>query len=395
MSLALPIAATRRGACPTLDMPMQTGDGLLARIRLAGGRIDPVRLEQLATICGTYGNGIIEITARGNLQVRGLTAPAVPHFARDVRQVIDIETGLVVETPPLAGDDPLEFVDPRPLAAGIKAFSMPLTARLGPKVSVIVDGNGQIGLGALKADLRLVAVGKDRWLLSIGATLLGTTHHPLACAELALTALASLGPQARADDLDMADLMASLGSLVEPSAPVDQPSSSPIGDFMLKDHTATGLGLPFGSIAWHAIGALADGAWRFGITEFRLAPHHGLLAIHADQSLLDEALEVGFITRPSDNRTRISACIGSDGCASGHIPARAVASRLAATLAPGMSLHVSGCTKGCAHPRRAALTLVGRPDGYGLVIDGKAGDTPVSVLRADQLESVTGTAAQG
>jgi precorrin-3B synthase len=41
------------------------------------------------------------------------------------------------------------------------------------------------------------------------------------------------------------------------------------------------------------------------------------------------------------------------------------------------------------------LTLVGRPDGYGLVISGMAGDTPVSVLRADQLESAIGTAAQG
>ncbi|MNY65563.1 hypothetical protein D3C86_2028490 [compost metagenome] len=58
-------------------------------------------------------------------------------------------------------------------------------------------------------------------------------------------------------------------------------------------------------------------------------------------------------------------------------------------------LHVAGCAKGCAHPRRAALTLVGRPDGYGLVISGTAGDTPVTVLRADQLEIALGAAAQG
>lgn len=395
MSPALPIAASRRGACPSLDAPMQTGDGLLARLRIASGRIDAARLEQLAVLCGTFGNGIVEITARGNLQVRGLTPATVPAFAAAVRDIVAVEAGLVVETPPLAGDDPLEFVDPRPLAASIRAFAAPLTQRLGPKVAVVVDGNGQVGLGALKSDLRLVAVGADRWLVSAGSTLLGTTNRPFDCASVILTAISALGPQARARDLDAGGLEASLGALVEASAPVRQPVSSPIGQFRLRRGTATGLGLPFGSIAWHGLAALADGAWRFGISEFRLAPHHGLLAVNAGTDLIAEAAEIGFITHPHDPRTRVSACIGSDGCASGHIPARKIAAGLAAVLAPDTSLHVSGCAKGCAHPGRADLTLVGRPEGYGLVIAGTAGDTPVSVLRADQLESAVSIAVQG
>lgn len=387
MSLALPIAASRRGACPSLDAPMQTGDGLLARIRIAGGRIDPVRLEQLAVVCGTYGNGVMEITARGNLQVRGLVEAAVVPFARDVRQIIEVETGLVVQVPPLAGDDPLEFVDPRPLAASIKAFSGPLSSRLGPKVAVIVDGNGQIGLEALNADLRLLAVGPDLWLLSAGTRLLGTTSQPLDCARIILTALADLGLQARANDLDIPNLLAALGNRIAASAPVYQPITPTIGSFKLTRGTATGLGLPFGTIPWQSVGALADGAWRFGISEFRLAPGHGLLAMRADTALLDEAPTIGFITYPQDPLTRISACIGSEGCASGHIPARAVAARLARSLPPGSNLHVSGCSKGCAHPRPADVTLVGQPGGYGLVIHGAAGDTPQAVLRGDQLEA--------
>lgn len=387
MSLLLPIAASRRGACPTLDVPMRTGDGLLARIRVAGGRIDPVRLEHLAVVCGTYGNGVIEITARGNLQVRGLKQADVPAFACAVRELIAVETGLVVETPPLAGDDPLEFIDPRPLAAEIRGLAGPFAARLGPKVTVIVDGDGQIGLAEIKADLRLVAASADIWLVSVGSTLLGTTRAPLDCARVALAALAALGHEARATDVDIAALTAVLGDLVEPSAPVQQASSSPIGRFALRKREAVGLGLPFGSIGWEAVAALADGAWRFGIGEFRLAPHHGLLAIGANNDLYEEVQQIGFITHPSDPRRRISACIGSEGCASGHIPARSVAARLAPNLPAGSDLHVSGCAKGCAHPRRAALTLVGQTGGYGLVIDGTAGDTPVTLLRADQLES--------
>jgi precorrin-3B synthase len=166
---------------------------------------------------------------------------------------------------------------------------------------------------------------------------------------------------------------------------VNQPRTSPIGQFQMQRGTATGLGLPFGAMGWQSIAALADGAWRFGISAFRLGPHHSLIAIGANGSLIEEAAQVGFITHPHDPRTRISACIGNDGCASGLIAARAVASRLAPSLAPGTSLHVSGCPKGCAHPGRADVTLIGRADGYGLVIDGRAGDTPRAVLRADQL----------
>ena len=59
-------------------------------------------------------------------------------------------------------------------------------------------------------------------------------------------------------------------------------------------------------------------------------------------------------------------------------------------LPAGTDLHVSGCGKGCAHPGSANVTLVGRPDGYGLVIDGRAGDTPQAILRADQLEMAVG-----
>lgn len=394
MSIALPIDASRRGACPSLDTPMQTGDGLLARIRISGGRIDPVRLEQLAIICGTYGNGIMEITARGNLQVRGLTGSVMSAFAAEVRQIVTVETGLVVETPPLAGDDPLEFIDPRPLAAEIKALSAPLTSCFGPKVTVIVDGNGQIGLEALKADLRFVAVASDRWLISVGATLLGTTERPVDCARIVLMALAALGKSARATDLPRAELEAALGSLVAPSAIVYQPVTAPIGRFEFRRSSITGLGLPFGAIAWQSIGALADGAWRFGISEFRLGPHHSLLATGADDSLLDEVPQIGFITDPNDPRRRISACIGSEGCAAGHIAARRDAARLAPGLAADTYLHVSGCAKGCAHPGPADVTLVGRADGYGLVIDGRAGDTPRALLRADQLGAVL-AAAQG
>ena len=395
MSIALPIAGARRGACPSLDAPMQTGDGLLARLRVAGGRLTPAALGKLAGIAGSFGNGAIEITARGNLQVRGLRAAGAAPFAREVEAIVSIERGLVVETPPLAGNDPYEVLDPRPLARTIRDGSAALTSRLGPKVTVIVDGNGQLNLADLKADIRLVANAEGTWTITAGRHAFGATAQPAQAALAVLSLLAGHGPDARASDLQHIQLLAALGHLcTDAPAPV-QPGTTPIGRLSLKTTSVIGLGLPFGASPWQAVADLAALAPHHGVTEFRLAPHHALLAVGADPALLDDLGDSDFILDPADPRRRISACIGSDGCASGHIPARQVASRLATVMDHHADRHVAGCAKGCAHPRRAALTLVGRPDGYGLVISGAAGDTPVTVLRADQLETALGPAAQG
>ena len=61
-----------RGRCPTLAAPMLTGDGWLVRLR-AGGGLTAAQAAGLAAAAGRLGNGRIEVTGRGSLQVRGLT----------------------------------------------------------------------------------------------------------------------------------------------------------------------------------------------------------------------------------------------------------------------------------------------------------------------------------
>ncbi len=70
----------RRGACPGFSSPMPTGDGLLVRLLPVG----TIPLEAFTALCAAareHGNGVIEITARGSIQVRGLTAASAPRFA--------------------------------------------------------------------------------------------------------------------------------------------------------------------------------------------------------------------------------------------------------------------------------------------------------------------------
>lgn len=75
----------RRGWCPTLDEPMQTGDGLLVRVKPPAATLTPAQAHAVAEGAAAFGNGIIELTQRGNLQVRGLRPDTVAPFAAAIR----------------------------------------------------------------------------------------------------------------------------------------------------------------------------------------------------------------------------------------------------------------------------------------------------------------------
>lgn len=369
----------RRGACPTLHQPMQTGDGLLARVRVVGSVVTPAQLAELARLASEHGNGLIEITARGNLQVRGLRSDTTRDFARSVADVLEIETGLVVDTSPIAGIDPHERADPMPLVRRIRDTAAGFAERLGPKVSVVIDGGGQISLAAVKADIRLLASENGRWAVTLGGGKPQDMDEDgaVAAALALLGAIAALGPEARATDL-----FPGPSSIGRDTAPSSAPRKPDLQATRLEIHDgySTAIALPFGQIEGAALVALMEAALAADITTLRLAPAHRLLIDGASAELIQYAATLGFTIDADDPRRRISACIGNQGCASGHIAARQIASRLAAQLSPHEHLHVSGCAKGCAHPRAAAMTLVGRPDGIGLVINGRAGDTPEHIL---------------
>ena len=82
-----------------------------------------------------------------------------------------------------------------------------------------------------------------------------------------------------------------------------------------------------------------------------------------------------FILDAYDPLRRVAACVGAPACLRATTDIRADAVRLAKAPFAG-TLHVSGCAKGCAHPRSAALTLVGRDGRYDLIRGGAPWDAP-------------------
>jgi len=206
----MPDLAMQRGACPALSAPMMTGDGLLARIALTNA-ISPAQLAEIGHLARRHGNGMLDISARGNLQIRGLTEATAPLLDADIRALnLPLRDGLAVEVPPLAGLDDTEIADPRPLAEAIREDARDITG-LAPKMSIVVDGQGRLRLSGLLADIRLVAVrveGEVHWKILLGGTensgrvfnVLRETQAVEATIDL-LRRLSERGPKARGRDL--------------------------------------------------------------------------------------------------------------------------------------------------------------------------------------------------
>ncbi|MDK1386121.1 precorrin-3B synthase [Sinorhizobium sp. 8-89] len=409
---AAPDAALRRGACPSLAKPMQTGDGLLVRLRPATGGMTPGELRALAAAAERFGNGILEVTARGNLQIRGLTAATVAGLASAISEAgIAIAEGVAIETPPLAGVDADEIVDPRPLARALReaiaALDPPFT--LAPKLSIIIDGGGRVHLDDIVADLRLKAVKADdgvAWLLSLGGT--ARTARSVALLDAretipsllaVLGRLAAIGDSARGRDLDAEALGNELaGGERRPARPIlrAEPTISAAGMHMAAGGaTVLGIGFAFAQTDAASLTAFLRKAEELGATEIRPAPGHGLFVLGLDREAAATAQRLasslGFRIAPDDPRNHIATCAGTGACASALMETKVVA-RLMVEAAPelldgSMSVHLSGCPKGCARPSSSELTLVGAPSGYALVVNGTASVAPSAYTDANGIKT--------
>lgn len=391
----------RRGACPSLAAPMRTGDGLLVRLRPAVPVLTAGDLIALATLAREHGNGLIEITARGNLQLRGLTQATAPRLAEGLAAAgIVPQTGVAIEIPPLSGIDSSENADAAPVADALRKAIAAASLALAPKLAIVVDGGGTLSLAGMVADIRLDAVDGAAWRLSIGgARRTARTIAVLSAdrivdgAMTVIAALAAIGPAARGRDLDAAALAARFGAAAE-LVIATASSAHPLGIHRIAGETVLGIAPAYGQVHADRLAALVKDLSACGACEFRLAPHRTLLVRGLSEAALTAAQacaeRAGFWCTETAPGRFVSICAGAAGCASAsfdtHAAADAVVAEVADLLDGSVELHISGCTKGCAHPARAAVTLCGTATGIGLVLNRRAGDRPVATVLAGDLK---------
>ncbi len=420
----------RRGACPSLAAPMQTGDGFLARLNLGGQTLSLDAAEALCEAARQHGSGIIEVTSRGSVQVRGLTLQSVPSFIEAVGEIgIDVPEGVPIAVNPLAGLAADEAVDAEALAFGLRMAlrATGLARRLAPKVSVAIDSGSALHLDALSADIRLRAVagvGDANLHIAMGGTAESAVPIGVVSFERAVDAvlrllkeLAARGEEARARNavrmVGAAPFRAAVADLLTDGAgapdgagaflsPPRRPRAEPIGVHALRgDRLALGVGLPFGKVDIESLLRLIRGAKSGRAAGLRVAPDRALLMIGVrpdDIDALAAEAALDFITRADDRRRAVAACPGAPFCAGTDVPMRTLAPDLAdaaAALFDGsLTMHLSGCAKGCAHHGVAALTVVGDDGRCAIILDGTARDRPMATLAPEALRASLARLAQ-
>ena len=389
--------ALRKGYCPGVLAPMAARDGLLVRVRVPGGRLPATSARRIAELGRRCGNGLIELSQRANLQLRGIRVDTLDELTEGLRalglvsQSVASEAVRNVLSTPTAGLDRAAVLDVYPLALALDArlAEDDTLHGLPPKFAMIVDGGGCGHLADSSADIRFDAASAANgpsFRLSLGGDLrsaqplgLCLPDHLVDMAAAVARAFIELRTNLAEPPRRMPSLLDAVGidavrervpqlrPLTDATAP-ERPSRLVLGP---HGHWL-GVAFPFGRLDCDALEGLAALS-----RELRLTPWRALLLPGATAGDAAAVLRLGGILDATDPRLAVAACSGAAGCEAGstdtHADALAIAHAARDLLAAGRSVHVSGCAKGCAHPAPADVTLTARDGAYEIALNAVPG----------------------
>jgi precorrin-3B synthase len=392
-------AQLRKGWCPGAWRPMPAKDGLLVRIRISAGIVAAATLRELAQAGCEHGSGIFELSNRGNLQIRGV---------RESNLTVLIETldglGLIDEN---ASTEAVRNVLVSPLAGlegrsdtsgAAKALEATLAANkhlhaLPAKFGFLIDDGSSLSLGSIAADIRFDwTAATQSFAIGIGGRAneaiflgrCGADALPAIASRLASTFLLLRSTMAE-PPRRMASLIESCGAnaiaeaaglgLDDSSERASTDEPCPIGLIGFNGIHCFGVGVAFGTLDTNMLNAAATAASKFGNGEIRLTPWRALIVPHVAEgqaaAIATYFASHRFIVDAEDARLAITACGGGLTCEHGTTDTRADAITLMSfarkLCKTGITLHVSGCVKGCARQASTPVTLIAQDGLYDLV----------------------------
>ncbi|MFN4057582.1 MAG: cobalamin biosynthesis protein CobG [Roseinatronobacter sp.] len=369
-----------QGWCPGALRPMQSGDGLVVRVRPRLAELSAAQALALCDLAQAHGAGLIDVTNRANLQVRGVSEASYPALLAGLQDWGLVDADVTTETrrnilviPDWVERDLTEWL------------ALELTARLGelpdlpPKMGFAIDTGAAPRLTAMSADFRIERGVSGGLILRADGRALGVPLPEMREVDwlirLAWWFIASGGA-------DAGRMARHHAPLPDWAAGTEAPAAR-AGPLRPGPHALGAVhGTPFGQVR---ATDLARALHATGATAIRVTPWRALLLVGAAPGP-----QQGLDWDAGSPLLRVDACAGAPFCPQATVETRA----LAAALAPHVTdtLHVSGCAKGCARPQAAALTLVGRDGVFDLVQAGQAGDKPMRAgLTPAQILSEFGT----
>jgi precorrin-3B synthase len=383
MTPAPTTARTAPDACPGALQTHAAEDGALARVRVPGGLLSSAQLRVLAAAARDLGDGALELTSRGNLQLRALpdgaegelgarlaAAGLLPSATHErVRNVLaSTLTGL-------AGG----VTDVRPW---VRAFDRglcadPVLAGLPGRFLVTLD-DGRGDVAGLGGDVGLLAhpTGGVALLLAgtdtgLRAPVDGAVALALAATRAFLDERAAQGGTAwRLAELDegpervAARMPGEVGPRVEvPPAPL----AGPVGAAAQDDGRTALIGVvPLGRITADQAELLARLAPEVQLTPWRSVVVPGLAEDAVDDAAVD-LHRTGLVFDENSPWVWVTACAGRPGCAKALADVRAdAAAAVAAGRLPagGARQHWAGCARRCGRPKGAVVDVVATGTDY-------------------------------
>ena len=355
-------------ACPGALAVHRAADGALARIRLPGGAITPAQLTALARAAEQFGSPAMELTSRGNIQIRAITdtdAVAEAVAGAGLLPSPSHERARNIIASPLSGRSGGN-VDVRPMVTELDAAlcAAPDLARLpGRFLFALDDGSGDVA-GLLRPDVGVHAVGADTLAVILAGRDSGV-RIPVHEAVPTLLSAAHRFVQIRGTAWrvsELADATALLdGAQAGPPYPVA--STPPVG-WIAQDDGKVSLGavVPLGVLQARVAEFLAAVEAPLLITPWR-----SVLVCDLDEGVADTALRVlaplGLVFDETSPWLSVSACTGSPGCDKSLSDVRADAAAALHDGRTGVHRHFVGCTRACGTPSGAEV-LVATGHGY-------------------------------
>ncbi len=348
----------------------QAADGALARVRLPGGMITASQLEILARAATDWCSPAMELTSRGNIQLRAITDTAavadvvaaaglLPSQTHErVRNIVASPTsgraGGITDVRALVGD----------LDAAIQAE--PALADLpGRFMFSIDDGRGDVS--GLAADAGIHAVDESTFALLLAGRdtgiRLGMRESIDAMVEIAARFTNSRGKAWRITELDdAAPLLDGFDETAPAGATWPATTRPPVGWLHQNDGRVTlGAAVPLGVLQARVAEYLAAIGAPMAVTPWR-----SVLVFDLDEGVADVALRVlaplGLVFDENSPWLSVSACTGSPGCEHSAADVRADAAAAVNDPAPGHR-HFVGCERACGSPPVGEV-LIATGNGY-------------------------------
>jgi precorrin-3B synthase len=361
-----------RGWCPSALRPMLSGDGLVVRLRPRGGRLSADQAAGIAELAKNHGNGLIDLTGRANLQIRGVreeTHEALV-IGLDRLGLVDGDQAMEAQRNIIVAPFWDEADDTQSLAAELERTLAARSLGLPEKFGFAIDCGARRVLTQAAADVRIErgAVGgliarADGAQQGCAVTGTDAIETALSLAQWFVASGGTNNGRGR-----MAAHLAAGAKLPDRLVGNASPASAFISPGPEIYPQGALVALAFGQMQSETLSFLAGLAPGLRLTPWRMLLIEGLREMPQHD---------GLVTRADDPLLRVVACTGAPACPEAHSETRKLAISLAPHLAPDIRLHVSGCAKGCAHMNASDITLVGTSEGFDLVRDGSPRDVPV------------------